>query len=103
MKYQVTLFTDNGKYKPVSALVETNKKIDLTNKSEKIKIVNDGIKKICVKRLWRSMDLKKYGYNRAKVREYIPEKIAQEKKDNYDLIKAIKYSKGEWKKCGDRG
>lgn len=95
MKYQVTLFS-NGQYKPVSAIVDTEQ-IDLTNKSQKIKIVNAGIKKICVKRLWRSADLKRYGYGRAKVREYIPEKIEQEKKDNYDLIKAIKKANGEWR------
>jgi bifunctional N-acetylglucosamine-1-phosphate-uridyltransferase/glucosamine-1-phosphate-acetyltransferase GlmU-like protein len=99
MKYQVTLFS-NGQYKPVSAIVDTEQ-IDLTNKSQKIKVINAGIKKICVKRLWRSADLKRFGYNNAKIREYNPEELEQQKKDNYDLIKAIKYSTGEWKKGGN--
>lgn len=86
MTYQVTLFAD--KYKPVSALVDTDP-IDMTNKEAKKKIVSAGIKKICVKRLWKSTDLKRYGYGRAKVREYKPEEIKEQAKNSYDLVCAI--------------
>lgn len=86
MTYQVTLFAD--KYKPVSALVDTDL-IDMTNKEAKKKIVSAGVKKICVKRLWKSADLKRYGYSRAKVREYNPEEIKEQAKNSYDLVCAI--------------
>lgn len=86
MTYQVTLFAD--KYKPVSALVDTDP-IDMTDKEAKKKIVSVGIKKICVKRLWKSTDLKRYGYGRAKVREYKPEEIKEQAKNSYDLVCAI--------------
>lgn len=98
--YQVTLLNKTGQYKPVSCLVKINQNedVDLTTSSvEKKKILNKGIEKICVKRYWRSADLKRYGYTNAKVRVYDKEKIEQENKERYERIKQEKYACGEWK------
>lgn len=92
-QYQVTLNTTTGKYKPVSCIITT----DLTLEDNKKEIINKGIIKICQKRYWTQMDLKKYGYLKAKVREYDKEKIEQENKEKYEKLKQEKYACGEWK------
>ena len=92
-QYQVTLTTTTGKYKPVSCIVTT----DLTLEDNKKEIINKGIVKICQKRYWTQRDLKKYGYLKAKVREYDKEKIEQENKERYEKLKQEKYACGEWK------
>jgi len=97
-EYQVTLMCADNKYKPISCIVKKQEEVTLTNKAEKVSLAKEGIQKICAKRRWSGKDLKRFGYTRTKVREYNREKIEQEKADNYDLIKAIKYTTGEWQK-----
>lgn len=100
MEYQVTLLCATGAYKPVSCLVKIDQtdSNDLTKIPEqKKKILHKGIERICVKHYWRSSDLKKYGYTKAKVRLYDKEKIEKENKERYERIKQEKYACGEWK------
>ena len=96
MKYQVTLFSTTGKYKPVSALVECNAKP--TTKEEVKNIQKRGVEKICISRLWSGADIKRFGYTKVKVREYDLAKIEAENKARYEKIKEEKYASGEWKK-----
>jgi hypothetical protein len=97
MKYQVTILNSANKYRPVSAIVETDK-VNLFNTEQKNKIINMGIKKICIARLWKTKDLKKFGYDKALVRVYDKEKIEQRKKERYEQLKEEKYQSGEWKR-----
>ena len=90
--YQVTLKDPSGKYNYVSALVHRKEGMD------KKALIEEGIKKICQKRLWTSKDLKKYGYTVCMIRLYDKEKIEQEKKERYEKIKEEKYASGEWKR-----
>lgn len=89
-KYQVTLFCKDGKYKPVSAIVDGGLSFAY--------IQLEGIRKICMKRGWDKNDLKRYGYTLCKVRPYDKEKIEQENKERYERIKEEKYASGEWKR-----
>lgn len=92
-RYQVTLVCANGKYKPVSAIVN-----DLAETMEKKEILKKGIENICFKRMWTSADLKKFGYTQSKMRIYDPVKIEAENKARYEKIKEEKYASGEWKR-----
>lgn len=67
-KYQFTLFTKDGKYKPVSCIVEANNRLEFVNHGEAFK---RAITKICAQRHWTQTDLIKYGYKIWKVREYL--------------------------------
>lgn len=96
-KYQVTLMNTENKYKPVSSIVEAEA-VNLFNPAEKQKVINMGIKKICIKRLWKIKDLQRYGYQKALVRVYDKEKIEQRNKERYEQIKEEKYQSGEWKR-----
>ena len=96
-KYQVTLMNTENKYKPVSAIVEAED-VNLFDTQQKQKIINMGIKKICIKRLWKTKDLQRYGYQKAMVRVYDKEKIEQRNKLRYEQIKEEKYQSGEWKR-----
>lgn len=89
-KYQVTLFCKDGKYKPVSAIVD--------ERLSYASIQLEGIRQICMKRGWDKDDLKRYGYTLYKVRPYDKEKIEQENKERYEKIKEEKYASGEWKR-----
>lgn len=89
-KYQVTLFCKDGRYKPVSAIVD--ERLGYTS------IQLEGIRQICMKRGWDKDDLKRYGYTLCKVRPYDKEKIEQENKERYEKIKEEKYASGEWKR-----
>lgn len=93
-QYQVTLTSVSGKYKPVSCIITT----ELTLDTDKKEIINKGVVKICQKRYWTNRDLVKYGYTKAKVREYDKEKIAQESAERYAKIKEEKYTSGEWQR-----
>ena len=95
MKYQVTLFSTTGKYKPISAIVETAK---ATTKEDVKAIQKKGVEKICISRLWKSADLTRYGYTKIKVRVYDLDKINAENKARYEAIKEEKYATGEWKR-----
>lgn len=93
-QYQVTLNSVSGKYKPVSCIITT----DLSLDTDKKEIINKGVTKICQKRYWTKRELTKYGYTKAKVREYDKEKIAQESAERYAKIKEEKYASGEWQR-----
>jgi hypothetical protein len=88
-EYQVTLFDPSNTYKPVSCIISKNTNlIEAIGKEAYIKrIKEDGIKKICAKRYWRTTDLVKYGYTKMKIREYDKEKIAKENAERYEQIK----------------
>lgn len=96
-KYQVILMNLENKYKPVSAIVEADP-ANLFDPTEKQKIINMGIKKICCARLWKIKDLQKFGYQKALVRVYDKQKIEQRNKERYEQIKEEKYASGEWKR-----
>ena len=51
VKYQVTLFNSEGKYKPVACII-TKEQEDNTDRHKELKtqLLNEGIKKICNKR-----------------------------------------------------
>jgi hypothetical protein len=66
IKYQVTAFDTTGKYRPVASIVTVA--APYQTKEEKMKIVQKGVEKICVKRYWGKADLKKYGYSKVKIR-----------------------------------
>lgn len=96
-QYQVTLICESGKYRPVSCLIQ-RETADLNNRAEKVALVQKGMEKICAKRYWRSADLKKYGYTRAKVREYDKDLIEKENRAKYEAIKEAHYAEGSWKR-----
>lgn len=100
-KYQVTIYCENGSYKPISTIVEIEQEedIDLTkDKAQKKAIIQRGVNRICVTRYWTSKDLTKYGYLKAKARVYDKLAILQQKKENYEKLKEEKYASGEWKR-----
>lgn len=100
-KYQVTIYCENGAYKPISTIVEIEQEedIDLTkDKAQKKAIIQRGVNRICVTRYWTSKDLSKYGYLKAKARVYDKLAILQQKKENYEKLKEEKYASGEWKR-----
>ena len=70
-KYQVTLFSTTGAYRPVACIVN-NEQIDNNDlsidKQERKKIQRAGVVKICQKRYWTFADLQRYGYTRYKIR-----------------------------------
>lgn len=99
-EYQITLTSTSGKYKPVSCIVKKDSK-EVLEKGRDIfikELQQQGIIKICQKRLWNNSDLKKYGYTKVKVREYDKEKITKENAERYAKIKEEKYASGEWKR-----
>lgn len=96
-KYQITLMDVTNKHRPVSAIVEAED-VNLFDAEQKQKVINMGIKKICVKRLWKIKDLQRFGYRKALVRVYDKEKIERRNKERYEQIKEEKYQSGEWKR-----
>lgn len=69
-KYQVTLFSTTGSYRPVACIVNNIQADDTDlsqDKVERKKIQKLGVKKICEKRYWQLSDLVKYGYTRYKM------------------------------------
>lgn len=69
-KYQVTLFSTTGAYRPVACIVNNEQANDADmsqDKAERKKIQKLGVKKICEKRYWQLSDLVKYGYTRYKM------------------------------------
>ena len=79
--YQVTLFCTTGQYKPVSAIVKKDDSlIKEVGKDEFIRqLSTEGDKKICIKRYWTKREVKRYNYNRIKIREYETKKEGQDK------------------------
>lgn len=69
-KYQVTLFSTTGSYRPVACIVNNVQADDRDmsqDKTERKKIQKLGVKKICEKRYWQLSDLVKYGYTKYKM------------------------------------
>lgn len=100
-EYQVTLLCTTGQYKPVSCIIKHKQNDDtdlsLDKASRKI-LVSEGVQKICAKRYWTSLDIKKGSYLKAKVRSYDKAKIEAKNKARYEAIKEAKYASGEWKR-----
>jgi len=71
-KYQVTLFCTTKQYRPVSTIIEIEE-VNLDNITDRKKVQEIGIRKICGKRYWDMKDLQRYHYTKVKVREKIEE------------------------------
>ena len=97
MKYQITIICTSGKYKPCSTLIESEP-IDLKDATAKKALLSKGVSKICAQHYWGKSDLKRYDYNKVKIREYDIVKIKKENKERYERIKEEKYASGEWKR-----
>ena len=97
MKYQITIICTSGKYRPCSTLIESEP-IDLKDLVKKKELLSKGVSKICAQHYWGKSDLKKYDYNKVKIREYDIAKIKRENKERYERIKEEKYASGEWKR-----
>lgn len=100
-KYQITITCGSGAYKPISTLIEVEQSENvnlLLNPTEKKKIINKGVQKICASRYWTSSDLKRYSYDKVKIRIYNKEEIEKEQKERYEKLKEEKYASGEWKR-----
>lgn len=65
---QYTLYCTNGKYKPVSCIIEIENPKMYNENPEFYK--KKAIEKICLKRYWTGADLKRYGYTKIKCRRY---------------------------------
>lgn len=63
MKYQVTIYNPENKYKPISTIV------DMAT-TDKQNIIKEGVTKICIKKYWTKNDLTKWGYTKVRYREY---------------------------------
>lgn len=74
---QITLFDVNGKYKPVSTLIEVES-VAWYKEHEK-ECRQKAIQKICLQRNWTGKELLKLGYKRIKVRNYTLWKEIQKK------------------------
>lgn len=69
MQIQVTIVTESGQYKPISCLVTVESlEYFMGHKKE---VQQKGVKKICASRYWDARDLKRYGYTKVKMRQYI--------------------------------
>lgn len=77
IKLQVTLFCENGKYKPISTIV--NIESMEYYKENKKQVQQKAIENICHKHYTSWNNLKKDGFTKVKVREYDIEKIEKEK------------------------
>lgn len=99
-EYQVTLICTTGQYKPVSCIIKKDdEELSKVGKEAFLSsLQKEGLSKICNKRYWTTRELKKYGYTKAKIREYDKEKIALENKAKYEQFKEEKYQSGEWKR-----
>ena len=76
MKLQVTLFATNGKYKPISTIIEVESMQEY--ESNKSKYQTKAIANICHNRKTTWSKLKSDSYTSVKVREYDLDKIEQE-------------------------
>lgn len=72
-KYQVTLFSTTGAYRPVACIVNRQQESDIDESQDKAirkELQKQGVIKICQKRYWTLSDLSKYGYTKYKIRPY---------------------------------
>ena len=77
MKIQVTIFTKNGKYKPMSTVFTVADGFDIEQRKQEL--MQKGLREIAIKRGLTTEQLRAYGFNYAKVREYDKAKIEKEK------------------------
>ena len=96
MRLQVTLFAKNGKYKPISTVIEIKDFEDYEN--NKIYYQTKAIANICHNRHTTWQQLKSDTFTIVKVREYNIQKIKEDKKktEKEKLIEKLhkKYKKG---------
>lgn len=85
IQIQLTLYSESGKYRPMSTIVEVES-IAYYN-THKQEIQNRAIQRISVQRKMDIWAMKKYGYTKLKARVYDKEKIEQENKERYERIK----------------
>ena len=85
IQIQLTLYSESGKYRPMSTIVEVES-IAYYN-AHKQEILNRAIQRISVQRKMDIWVMKKYGYTKLKARVYDKEKIEQENKEKYERIK----------------
>ena len=85
IQIQLTLYSESGKYRPMSTIVEVES-IAYYN-AHKQEILNRAIQRISVQRKMDIWVMKKYGYTKLKARVYDKEKIEQENKERYEKIK----------------
>lgn len=85
IQIQLTLYSESGKYRPMSTIVEVES-IAYYN-AHKQEILNRAIQRISVQRKMDIWVMKKYGYTKLKARVYDKEKIEQENKERYERIK----------------
>ena len=85
IQIQLTLYSESGKYRPMSTIVEVES-IAYYN-AHKQEILNRAIQRISVQRKMDIWAMKKYGYTKLKARVYDREKIEQENKERYERIK----------------
>lgn len=85
MQLQVTLYCADGRYKPVSTIVEIPTKEWIANNVKPY--TQKGAQKICNKKGWTQADIKRLGYTKVKFRAYDKIKIQQENEKRYEEIK----------------
>ena len=93
MKLQVTLFATNGKYRPISTIIQVESLQEYAK--NKAKYQTKAIENICHYRKTDWKTLKEQTYTQVKVREYNLEKMSFQRK--VDLLKNLyenKYQKG---------
>ena len=86
MKLQYTLFCTNGKYRPISTVIEVKSMADY--RKHKIDYNKKAILNILHNKKMTFYNLKQYQYNNYKIREYKTEE-EKEKEKNINLIKSI--------------
>ncbi len=94
MKLQVTLFATNGKYRPISTLINVESMEDYNE--HKREYQRKAILNICHNRRTTWEDLQKDSYTKIKVREYDKDKISLQAKKEllkrlYENYKAKKF------------
>ncbi len=82
---QVTLFDVNGKYRPISTIVQAENLDAYTANKSKYHV--RAIQKMCAQRCRTWASLKADGYQKMKARVYDKEKIAAENVERYERIK----------------
>ena len=85
VQIQLTLFTADGKCRPMSTIVEVESIAYYYEHKKEIQ--ESAIRRISVQRKMDIWVMKKYGYTKIKARVYDKEKIEREKKERYEQIK----------------
>ena len=71
-QYQVTIYNEDNKYKPISTIVTIRQQENITlgDTQHKRHVIQQGIQKICNKNYWTARDMNYYRYTKVRVREY---------------------------------